>query len=528
MSEEQFITERNKRMLFILWIAYGLQVLSFFIVDQRIEQSLQPHGFIIISFTTALVLLIKQPVIGMWIVLGGLYLYILYFNLNYPLLVNILFFFFGILASSFYLNRKVLMISSSLSSVLISYFFLTHFNEISESFRRADLLYLLLFLILLTTFLLIYTSYIQQIHKRLKQEETQAKKELTSKKGYQNLLFEHAQDAIIVYNLEEIIVEVNPAFEKIYGWAKEEAIGKRLPIVPKERLEEASDRTQRMMQGESFSTFRTKDQRRDGSLVDVEITLSPIFDDDDQVIAMSAIIRDVSYKVETEKYMIQSEKLSLAGEIAAGVTHEIRNPLTVISGFLQMMNEDSNNPYPTYTKVMEAEIQRINLIISEFLVLAKPQADIYKQVSLEELISTTLTLFETELHLKNIQVEQTWDTSPVFLHGDENQLKQVLLNIFKNAADAMPAGGYIKIEVLQAIYRQHPAIEISITDTGTGMEPEVLQKIKDPFFTTKENGTGLGFVISDRIIHSHGGEIRVKSKVNHGTTIKIVLPLSGD
>ena len=214
--------------------------------------------------------------------------------------------------------------------------------------------------------------------------------DLNSKQAYLGLFFEQAEDAIAVFDLEDRVITVNPSFEKLYGWTKEESIGRSLPLVPPENIEDAKKRSQLLKQGQSYQLFETTDMRKDGTIFNAQISLSPIFNPDGAVIAASVISRDISYIKENEKLVRQSEKLKLVGELAAGVAHEIRNPMTVISGFVQMMNDDQDSPYYEYTKLIQKETERVELILSEFLVLSRPQATQFVPIHLANTLDEDL------------------------------------------------------------------------------------------------------------------------------------------
>jgi PAS domain S-box-containing protein len=335
------------------------------------------------------------------------------------------------------------------------------------------------------------------------------------------MFFENAKDGIAVFDLDARIIEVNPAFELLYGWSREECIGKRVPLVPPENSEAANDRIKRVLNGESFYSFETKDMKKDGTFFNAQLTLSPIYNKCGEMVAMSVITRDISYRKEAEKLIIQSEKLKLAGEIAAGVAHEIRNPMTVISGFIQMMNEDDQHPYQSYTKLIESELERINLIISEFLILAKPHVTTIKEFNLEKIIQDVVLLYTPEFNLRGISFAESWNAPNVVVAGEQNQIKQVFINIVKNAVEALEKEGSLHIS---STLEQDGFIGIHIQDNGPGMTQEVQKQIFEPFFTTKTTGTGLGMMISQKIIQEHGGKIIINSHVNQGTIVSILLP----
>lgn len=237
--------------------------------------------------------------------------------------------------------------------------------------------------------------------------------------------------------------------------------------------------------------------------------------------AVQAIIRDISDRKRAEELMIKSEKLSIAGQLAAGIAHEIRNPLTAIKGFLQLIQIQTREN-PQYFEIVFSELNRIELILSELLLLAKPASKVIKQADVTTLIHDVIRLLDTQAILNNSQFVFKYSESFLKIDCDENQLKQVFINFLKNAMEAMPSGG--TIHIFAEAYEQE--VQIIIKDEGTGIPPEMLARIGEPFYTTKEKGTGLGMMVSYNIIENHKGTISVYSEVNKGTTFTITLPLS--
>jgi len=228
-------------------------------------------------------------------------------------------------------------------------------------------------------------------------------------------------------------------------------------------------------------------------------------------------LRGLDQKIE------RSDRLAMIGQIAAGTAHEIRNPLTSINGFLQMigrtLEEKGMDKEKQFTEIMMREIKRINELVSEFLLLSRQKEVQYRLVDLEEVFNGIIPIVESEALLHGIEVRVYKDEDSFIIVGDSELVKQVLLNISKNGIEAMEKGGVLTIELL----RLKEAIEIRITDTGPGIPPYLLDKIFDPFFTTKEEGTGLGLPVCQKIIHDMGGNIRVSSK-GHGTTFYLTFP----
>ena len=348
--------------------------------------------------------------------------------------------------------------------------------------------------------------------------------DLNSKQAYLGLFFEQAEDAIAVFDLEDRVITVNPSFEKLYGWTKEESIGRSLPLVPPENIEAAKKRSHLLKQGQSYQLFETKDMRKDGTIFNAQISLSPIFNPDGAVIAASVISRDISYIKENEKLVRQSEKLKLVGELAAGVAHEIRNPMTVISGFVQMMNDDQDSPYYEYTKLIQKETERVELILSEFLVLSRPHATQFAPIHLATTLEEIAQFCKYELQHQSIEFKMTNRYQGIIIIGNENQIKQVFINLFRNAMEAMTTGGTLTVDVCPS--DDHKEIYIGIKDTGCGIPPYVLERIFEPFYTTKTKGTGLGMMIINKIIQDHNGSINIRSQENIGTEILLSFPVN--
>ena len=385
-----------------------------------------------------------------------------------------------------------------------------------------DHLSMLTFLTIVFTLTFLHTLYFSRLWKQLQDRNKSMEKALISREGYLQLFFETAKDAMAVFDKNNRVIAVNPAFEKLYGYSAKDYFGKKIKPYPPEKEELAELQALELLKGKSFTILDTVDMKKDGTKFHAHITLSPIFDSNGEVIATSVISRDITYQKESEQLLLQSEKLKLAGEIAAGVAHEIRNPMTVISGFVQIMQQDPKHPYPEYIQLIHSELERINMIISEFLVLAKPQAPVIKNFSLRKLVESSILLFSSAFNLKGIVFKDEWGGEMDYiLSGEENSLKQVFINLLKNAVEAIDSGGIITLSVTSG---NTGTVCITITDNGIGMFPETLNRIFEPFYTTKENGTGLGLLISQKIVQDHGGSLKLESSPDRGTAAEIMLP----
>ncbi len=239
-----------------------------------------------------------------------------------------------------------------------------------------------------------------------------------------------------------------------------------------------------------------------------------------------ALENAVLYKEQRERFrrMSRADKLATIGELAAGAAHEIRNPLTGIKSSLQYLK--TKNRDKTENKLLKnalQETERIDDILSALLSFSRPSEIKKEKGNILEILEESLDMISFQTRKQKIKIFCDFPSSPIFLYGDKDQLKQLFLNIFLNSLQAMKDGGELKVEVSSAADQK---VMIVVSDTGEGIPEENLDKIFDPFFTTKKGGTGLGLSICYGIVSSHQGEIEVKSTFNLGTTALVKFPLS--
>ena len=329
----------------------------------------------------------------------------------------------------------------------------------------------------------------------------------------------HSNDAIHLMDLDGKVIQVNHAFEQLFGYEESEVLGMRYPTIPETHRMENRQMIGLLLAGKKLPAQETVRVTRKGEIIPVNVTLSPIRDSDGSIRAFASICRDMRSRNRMEELLRRSEKLTTVGQLAAGVAHEIRNPLTTLKGFLQLQLQ-SKKLNLSHVSLMLSELDRINLIVGEFLILAKPQAIKFVTKDVRDVMQDVLLFLNSEAHLHNIVFRTVITEEPCLISCEENQLKQVFINLLKNAIEAMPGGGPVHI----SIQRKSTSIAISITDEGIGIPEEMISKIGDPFFTGKETGTGLGIMVSQRIINSHQGTLDIQSQVNVGTSVKLTLP----
>lgn len=224
---------------------------------------------------------------------------------------------------------------------------------------------------------------------------------------------------------------------------------------------------------------------------------------------------------QTEEQLRMADRLSALGELSAGMAHEIRNPLGSIKGAAEILKDDYVPGAPKYEfiQILLKETDRLNLIVQEFLGFARPKQPEFEQTDLNEAIESVLTLSAQEAKKAGVKVEKRLDPSLGMRSLDAGLLKQAFLNLVLNAIQAMPQGGVLT--VTSALRGR--SLEVSVSDTGTGISGEDRKKLFSPFFTTKKDGTGLGLAITYRIVRNHKGEISVESEPGKGSTFTVKL-----
>lgn len=279
-----------------------------------------------------------------------------------------------------------------------------------------------------------------------------------------------------------------------------------------------------------FSRWETKFQRKDGVTLSLGFSISPLKDSKDLEIGNILIFQDLTKLREMEENLKRADRLAAIGKLAAGMAHEIRNPLASISGSIEILKEEgrASSRHQQLMNIVLREINRLNSLIEDFLLFARPSLPVKEPIQLNAMVEEVLRIFRHSPDFDALIQLHTTFQDELFIQGDAQQIKQVFWNLLANAAQAMPQGGDLRVHV-----RRHgPSLpdevlqgEISISDTGTGISDNEVEKIFDPFFTTKERGTGLGLSIVHRIVESHGGKISVSSQPGKGTTFTILFPL---
>lgn len=250
------------------------------------------------------------------------------------------------------------------------------------------------------------------------------------------------------------------------------------------------------------------------------VSLHRIDDPDKMQSTVMRISEDITSQKQSEKMLMKSEMLSAVGQLAAGIAHEIRNPLTSLKGFLQLMIQ-SKKYQKDYADVMMSEFNRLESIINEFLVLSRSKSVKFEPVNVNLLLEEVIMVVESQAVLKGVSIQKNLAPSLPHIQGIPNELKQVFLNILKNGIEAMDGvTGVIQVTSLL----KNDQMMLIFEDQGKGIPEDEIGKLGEPFYTTKEKGTGLGLMMTIKIIESHGGTIRFESKSFEGTRVIITFP----
>ncbi|WP_028400553.1 ATP-binding protein [Ectobacillus panaciterrae] len=331
------------------------------------------------------------------------------------------------------------------------------------------------------------------------------------------------QSSIVAFtNQKGVITSMNDKFCEISKYSRDELIGQDHRILnsnyhPKEFFK---DMWKTIGQGRVWEG-EIRNKAKDGTHYWVETTIVPFVNKQGKPYQYLAIRNDITERKKAEELLRRQDKLAVVGQMAAGIAHEIRNPLTSMKGFAEFLQlDEENKERREYLDIILDEADRINEIVEDFLVLAKPKVVQLKNQNIVPIVQDVVMLMEFEAQKKSVHLHLACKQNTILAECDENRLKQVFLNFVKNGIEAMPDGGdlYVKIAVTGV------EVKISIQDTGVGISEEKLKQLGDPFFTTKKNGNGLGLMVSFKIIEGHNGHIYVESEVNKGATFNVVLP----
>jgi PAS domain S-box-containing protein len=360
--------------------------------------------------------------------------------------------------------------------------------------------------------------------------------ELGDLKSYTDSILESITSGIITLDLEGRVVTMNPAAELLTGLFRPEALGRyctevfsHSPDVVEVLMETLSSRT-------GITSVSLRLMRRPGTSLPIELSAAPLRGAEGKDLGVVAIFKDVTIVHELEAELRRSDRLAALGTLAAGLAHEIKNPLSSLQTFTRLVTRKFNDQRfrETFEKVVPRELDRINGIVERLLELARPHRLSLRPVQVPVLLERVLDLYTNQIDAKQITVLREYAPDLPAIHGDAEHLYQAFLNLVANALEAMNTGGHLTLRtgwgepkdwLPLARRAPTPGVKIEIEDTGSGISLPEADRIFNPFFTTKEAGTGLGLALTHKIIEDHGGTITFRSSPGVGTTFRLLLPV---
>jgi two-component system sensor histidine kinase HydH len=338
---------------------------------------------------------------------------------------------------------------------------------------------------------------------------------LADMKLYTDNIIESIPVAIITLDAEDKVVSCNRNTEELFGL--------QLSAIQGINICEAfsSHAVFQVDACDNLLEYETEYSSTNGRLIPLRISCSPLVNNENKKIGKVLIIRDMSSIKNMEIQLERSRRMAALGKMAAGIAHEIRNPLGTLRGFAQFfgnqteITEDGKN----YSQLMISEIDRLNQTVSGLLQFSRPRESQLQDVEIDRLFKKTVSMMEADFSSKNVELDYQRDTG-ISIHADPDLLLQVLMNLLKNSIKATPSGGKISLTCIQ----EERFVKITVSDTGCGMTDDIRERMFDPFFSTTRSGTGLGLAVSHQIIEQHGGMFEVVTKPETGTSISVCIP----
>jgi PAS domain S-box-containing protein len=423
---------------------------------------------------------------------------------------------------SYFLTANAFIISIIIATILLRY--LIHQRFLSEFGLQYDL---------------------EQQKKQLEVYSLQLKgmveertKELHESEQWHRSLFENATDGVIVLDRNGIILNANDTACKMHGFPREALIGTHIRLLEDEvNREQTAERMRRLLDGESL-VFETRHNKRDGSQINLEISSKAIIIGNEPFI--QSFYRDVTEKKRLHEHLFQSQKMESIGVLAGGIAHDFNNVLTAILGHAGIIRKSTSLDERSTRSlgVIEDASRRAGRLISKLLGFARKSKFELAPLNLNDVVYDTVKLLEQVID-KRVNLSVELDNRLPMIQGDVNQMEQIIMNFVVNARDAMPNGGRIVIKTRpRTVVKGSPDVplyvppgeyvELSVSDTGTGIPEEIVQKIFEPFFTTKEpgKGTGLGLSMVYGAVREHQGYLAVQSTLGSGSMFTVYLPAS--
>ena len=341
-------------------------------------------------------------------------------------------------------------------------------------------------------------------------------------KDFSENIVESMNVGVLAVDFEGRIEFWNTQLEQLIGVRRSDAVSRTIEeILPASLAAEIAARSE---EERVTNLYKFPLRNRDGRTLVVNVSIAPLEGKSAERLGRLILVDDITQRMQLEEQLLQTEKLTSLGLLAAGVAHEVNTPLAVISNYIQMLAKQlpANDPRHKLTEKIVKQTFRASEIVNNLLSFSRTGAAGFKEVNVNQVIDETLTLVAHAFRSANVQVIKNLGNDLPSILGATNRLQQVFLNLFLNAKDAMPSGGMLEVRSAT----NNGNVEIEVTDTGLGIQRENLARVFDPFFTTKATGrgTGLGLSVSYGIIKEHAGKIEVSSTPGKGTSFRLEFP----
>ena len=443
----------------------------------------------------------------------------------------------NIIAGAILLYRRGGLIIASLSSILygafldLSYYgFINHLGyhyPYAAEYQVSDIFYMILVNVAAFYLVAILSSFLSEQIRRSRAELKARQKDLADLEILKDNIIQSISSGLIALDEHNRIIAFNKGAEEIFRVNSRDAVQRDVSevipfVVPYLKAEHPNKVSQLAYRGE------------DNQRLDLLLNVSPLKGQGGDTKGELLIFQDTTRLMEMEREVKRVEGLAMLGELAAGVAHEIRNPLASISGSIQVLNDSLSKGQAHINKrlmdIVLREVDRLNNLVSDFLQFARPQRSDIEEFDLNTLIKETLYLFQTSQKWpQKLEVETNFLKKPLKITSDPQQLKQVLWNVFMNACEAMPDGGTVRVSTEKGAGSHGSqgakrAVSIKVEDTGPGIDPSVIEDMFKPFSTAKRDGSGLGLAIVKKIVENLGGEVSGYNLHGGGAAISIILP----
>jgi PAS domain S-box-containing protein len=365
--------------------------------------------------------------------------------------------------------------------------------------------------------------------------------EVADLKSYTDNILASLTNGIVTVDLDGRVVTLNPAAEMMTGFFAGEVIGRYCTEVFVQTPELGEILMETIASRSATPGVAATLHRRNGRTLPVEISAAPLKGGEGKDLGVIAAMRDLTVVRELESRLRRSDRLAALGSLAAGLAHEIKNPLTSLLTFSRHLPRrfEDEQFRAKFQSVVPRELERINGIVEGLLELARPARVNFAAVRLPTLLERTVELYAQEMESRAVEVTRDYERDLPVVWVDSEAVYQALVNLVRNALDAMPSGGDLTLRVgwsddhhLVRAGRRAPSgtrrVRVEIEDTGIGIPPADADRVFNPFFSTKTGGTGLGLALTHKIIEDHGGSIDFRNAVGGGTIFRIVLPLFPD